>query len=66
MSHLPPPFPGLLTVERSPLRTPYYVDRMLQLHALGWGVKRIARELGCAKNTVKSMWAKAIGARPHP
>ena len=53
MTDLPPPFPGPLTVERSALRTPDDVDRMLQLHALGWGVKRIARELGCAKNTVK-------------
>ena len=48
MTDLPPPFPGPLTVERSALRTPDDVDRMLQLHALGWGVKRIARELGCA------------------
>ena len=53
MSLLPPPFPGPLAVERSALRTPDDVDRMLQLHALGWGIKRIARELGCAKNTVK-------------
>lgn len=53
MTDLPPPFPGPLAVERSALRTPDDVDRMLQLHALGWGVKRIARELGCAKNTVK-------------
>ena len=53
MTLLPPPFPGPLAVERSALRTPDDVDRMLQLHALGWGVKRIARELGCAKNTVK-------------
>ena len=53
MSPLIPSFPGPLTVERSPLRTPDDVARMLQLHALGWGVKRIARELGCAKNTVK-------------
>ena len=40
-------------MERSALRTPDDVDRMLQLHALGWGVKRIARELGYVKNTVK-------------
>ena len=53
MTDLPPPFPGPLAVERSALRTPDDVARMLQLHALGWGVKRIARELGCAKNTVK-------------
>ena len=52
MPLLPPPFPGPLTAERCPLRTPDDVAHMLQLHALGWGVKRIARELGCAKNTV--------------
>ena len=57
MTDLPPPFPGPLTVERSALRTPDDVDRMLQLHALGWGVKRIARELGCAKN---------LGGHPKP
>jgi hypothetical protein len=49
MTDLPPPFPGPLAVERSALRTPDDVARMLQLHALGWGVRRIARELGCAK-----------------
>ena len=26
---------------------------MLHLHALGWGLKRIAREFGCSKNTVR-------------
>ena len=26
---------------------------MLHLHALGWGCKRIAREFGCSKNTVR-------------
>ena len=29
------------------------VEAMLHLHALGWGVKRIAREFGCSKNTVR-------------
>ena len=29
------------------------VEAMLHLHALGWGLKRIARELGCSKNTVR-------------
>ena len=32
---------------------PEEVDRMIDLHRLGWGIKRIARELGVAKNTVK-------------
>ena len=30
-----------------------YVEVMLRLHAMGWGVKRIARELSVSKNTVK-------------
>ncbi len=65
-----PPFPGPLAAERSPLRTPDDVARMLQLQALGWGAKRIARELGCAKNTVKKYLAQrewrpgAPAARP--
>ena len=29
------------------------VEVMLHLHALGWGLKRIAREFGCSKNTVR-------------
>ena len=29
------------------------VGAMLHLHALGWGLKRIAREFGCSKNTVR-------------
>ena len=29
------------------------VEAMLHLRALGWGLRRIARELGCSKNTVK-------------
>ena len=29
------------------------VEAMLRLHALGWGLKRIAREFGCSRNTVR-------------
>ena len=32
---------------------PEEVEAMLKLHRLGWGKKRIAREWGCSKNTVK-------------
>jgi transposase len=35
------------------MRTPQDVQVMLQLHQSGWGVKRIAVELGVSKNTVK-------------
>lgn len=36
-----------------PMRTPEEVTAMLQLHRKGWGIKRIARELGVARNTVR-------------
>jgi transposase len=32
---------------------PQEVQRMLALSALGWGTKRISRELGCSRNTVR-------------
>ncbi|MFN9679778.1 MAG: IS21 family transposase, partial [Betaproteobacteria bacterium] len=32
---------------------PLEVQRMLALKALGWGSKRICRELGCSRNTVR-------------
>lgn len=38
---------------RVEMRTPDEVSAMLALKARGWGTKRIARELGCSRNTVK-------------
>src|SRR5829696_8851697 len=35
------------------MRTPDEVAAMLRLKALGWGIKRIARELGCSHMTVR-------------
>jgi transposase len=35
------------------MKTPDDVSEMLRLKACGWGVKRIARELGCSHHTVK-------------
>lgn len=35
------------------MKTPDDVAAMLRLKACGWGVKRIARELGCSHHTVK-------------
>ena len=32
---------------------PEEVEAMLGLYQLGWGTKRIAREFGCSRNTVK-------------
>lgn len=39
--------------ERDEMKTPEDVAVMLRLHQLGWGKKRIARELGISKTTVK-------------
>jgi transposase len=32
---------------------PQEVQKMLALHAQGWGAKRISKELGCSRNTVR-------------
>lgn len=44
------------------MKAPDEVSAMLKLKALGWGVKRIASELGCSKHTVKR-WLSAGGWR---
>ena len=36
------------------MKTPDDVAEMLRLKACGWGLKRIARELGCSHHTVKA------------
>ena len=60
------PFPLLPTAERESLRTPDDVAVILRLHQLGWGAKRIAREVGCAKNTVKRYLAQGGWAPTKP
>ncbi len=40
-------------VRRDEMRTPDEVAAMLRLKTLGWGVKRIAREVGCSHMTVR-------------
>ena len=40
------------------MRTPDEVAAMLRLKALGWGIKRIARELGCSHMTVRRYVAR--------
>jgi transposase len=42
---------------------PQEVHRMLALKALGWGSKRISRELGCSRNTVRE-YLRQGGWRP--
>lgn len=38
---------------RQEMKAPDEVAAMVRLRELGWGAKRIARELGCSRNTVK-------------
>lgn len=47
------PFPRGELPRREVMQTPDEVAAMLRLKALGWGVKRIARELGCSHMTVR-------------
>lgn len=42
---------------------PQEVQKMLALSALGWGAKRISRELGCSRNTVRE-YLRRGGWRP--
>src|SRR5512144_1838351 len=44
---------GLMTPRGVVMQTPEAVTAMGRLWALGWGIKRIAQELGCSKNTVR-------------
>jgi transposase len=45
------------------MKTPDDVAAMLRLRECGWGLKRIARELGCSHHTVKQ-YVAAGGPRP--
>ncbi|WP_043811311.1 IS21 family transposase [Rubrivivax gelatinosus] len=54
-------------VQRGPgsdtMLAPQEVQKMLALQALGWGAKRISRELGCSRNTVRE-YLRQGGWRP--
>ena len=51
--------PSLLDDQRRDMmKTPDDVSAMLRLKSLGWGSKRIAAELGCARNTVRHWLAQ--------
>lgn len=45
------------------MKTPDDVAEMLRLKACGWGLKRIARHLGCSHHTVKA-YVAAGGVKP--
>lgn len=49
---------------REVMQTPDEVAAMLRLQALGWGIRRIARELGCSHMTVRRYVAGG-GWMPH-
>lgn len=46
------------------MQTPDDVQAMLKLASLGWGGKRISRELGCSRNTERS-YLRQGGRRPY-
>ena len=48
---------------RDMMKAPDEGSAMLRLKALGWGSKRIAAELGCARNTVRR-WLKEATETP--
>lgn len=50
---------------RQAMQTPEEVQAMLKLASLGWGAKRISRELGCSRNTVRS-YLRQGGWQPYP
>ena len=45
------------------MKTPDDIAEMLRLKACGWGLKRIARQLGCSHHTVKA-YVAAGGVKP--
>ena len=47
------------------MQPPEAVAAMLRLKALGWGTKKIARELGCNRATVKR-YLQQGGWAPYP
>ena len=52
------------SLRREFMHTPEDVSVMLRLHELGWGIKRIARELQVSKNTVRR-YIRADGWAPY-
>ena len=49
---------------RQAMQTPEDVQAMLKLASLGWGAKRISRELGCSRNTVRN-YLRQGGWQPY-
>lgn len=64
MMDLPAEFPARCdAVQGEEMLQPDEVAAMVRLHGLGWGSKRLAKEFGCARNTVRR-YLRAGGAKP--
>jgi len=59
--------PGFLArttaVQGEEMLQPDEVAAMVRLHELGWGAKRLSKEFGCARNTVRR-YLRAGGSAP--
>ncbi|MCB1769615.1 MAG: hypothetical protein KDJ31_07955 [Candidatus Competibacteraceae bacterium] len=53
--------PEITVWKEDRMQTPEAIAAMRRLHQLGWGIQRIAHELGCSKNTVKGHLRPAGG-----
>ena len=53
VSHEATNSPRLAQPRGALVETPEAVAAMLRLHEVGWGTRRIARELGCSRTTVQ-------------
>ncbi len=51
-------------LRRVPLESPERIERMLEAHRRGWGLKRIAREFGVSRNTVRR-YVRQGGWKPY-
>ena len=59
-----PEFPArTMAVQGEEMLQPDEVAAMVRLHELGWGAKRLAKEFGCARNTVRR-YLRAGGTVP--
>lgn len=59
-----PEFPAPITaVQGEEMLQPDEVAAMVRLHELGWGAKRLSKEFGCARNTVRR-YLRAGGVVP--
>lgn len=64
MTKAVPEFPArTMAVQGEEMLQPDEVAAMVRLHELGWGAKRLSKEFGCARNTVRR-YLRAGGAVP--